>query len=153
MGAFMENYICPICKITMDRDLVAFLEHTNIHVIDAKKDHIATIRSKALKKFSSAFGLMTIIPLLICIYLVIVRFSSIDILIGLSGAYFLFAIVVALLGLLFGRRIIRDAVQKLAESTIEWERLAAEADNLRKGGHSPEGVLARQKIETRIPFS
>ena len=50
-----------------------------------------------LSRFNVAFSLMSIIPLLTCLYVVTVRFFSITILEGMNGVYFLLALVIALL--------------------------------------------------------
>ena len=122
----MTTYTCPICQDTMERDITTFMEHTHVHIIEARKKQIEAVHTHALKQFSTAFGLMSIIPLLICIYLVTVRFYSVDILVGINGAYFLMAIVIALFGLLFGRAVIQRVVSKLSETSMEWMRLSSE---------------------------
>lgn len=76
-----------------------------------------------LSRFNIAFSLMSIIPLLICCYLITVKFFSLSILEGLSGVYFLLAVVIALLGLLTGRQVIRDIFHRLVESNTKLERL------------------------------
>ena len=83
-------------------------------------------QADAYKRFNTAFGLMTIIPLLICIYLVTVKFLSINILVGPNGAYFLMVIVIALLGLLYGRTVMETVFKKLAETTAQLKRLVGE---------------------------
>ncbi len=30
----MEEYICPVCKEALERDLVVFLKHTDHHIIE-----------------------------------------------------------------------------------------------------------------------
>jgi len=77
-------------------------------------------------RFNMAFGLMTIIPLLICIYLVTVKFFSINILVGTNGAYFLTVIAIGLLGLLYGRMVIQTVFDKLAETSSQMKKLARE---------------------------
>lgn len=59
---------------------------------------------------------MSVIPLLICCYLVTVKFFSIEILAGMNGVYFLLAVIFALLGLLRGRQVLRDVIQQLVEA-------------------------------------
>ena len=87
-----------------------------------RESNIQVLRSEAMKRFNIAFGLMTIIPLLICIYLVTVKFFTINILIGPDSAYFLAVIVIALLGLLYGRAVIQKVVRMLAGANAELER-------------------------------
>jgi hypothetical protein len=36
----MENYVCPVCKKKIERDLTVFLQHTDHHIIDViLKEH------------------------------------------------------------------------------------------------------------------
>jgi signal transduction histidine kinase len=67
-----------------------------------------------LSRFNVAFSLMSVIPLLTCLYLINVRFFSWSFLQGLNGVYFLLALVIALLGLLVGHQLIRDIIRQLA---------------------------------------
>ena len=76
-----------------------------------------------ISRFNVAFGLMSIIPLLTCFYLITVRFFSIEILTGLNGVYFLLALVIALLGLLAGHQLIRDIIRRLVEANAQLRRL------------------------------
>ena len=83
-----------------------------------------------MSRFNTAFSLMSIIPLLTCIYLITIwiqknvpQFSSIQILDGLNGAYFLLALVIALLGLLAGHQLIRDMIRRLLEANTKLEQL------------------------------
>jgi len=69
-----------------------------------------------LSQFNLAFSLMSVIPLLICCYLITVKFFSIEILAGMNGIYFLLAILFALLGLWRGRQVLRDVIQQLVEA-------------------------------------
>jgi biopolymer transport protein ExbB/TolQ len=80
----------------------------------------------ALKQLNVAFALMSVIPLLICCYLITVRFFSIEILVGLNGVYFFFAIIIALLGLAIGRTMIRRVVEQLTHANAETEKLLVE---------------------------
>lgn len=88
--------------------------------------NIDRIRAEALKQLHMAFGVMTVIPLLICVYLITVKFFTLDILVGLNGMYFLLAIIIALIGLLGGRNVILKVVQKLAQASYELEQTVAE---------------------------
>jgi len=76
-----------------------------------------------LSRFNVAFSLMSIIPLLTCLYLINVRFFSLSFLQGLNGVYVLLALVIALLGLLVGHQLIRDIIRKLAEANAKLARL------------------------------
>ena len=78
---------------------------------------------RLMSKFNIAFGLMSVIPLLTCFYLITVRFFSISILIGLNGVYFLLALVIALLGLLIGRQLIEGIIQQLVEANAKLKQL------------------------------
>lgn len=91
---------------------------------------IEKLRAEALRQFHVAFGLMTIIPLFICVYLVTVKFFSIEILVGINGAYILLGIAIALLGLLYGRGVIRKVVQRLVEAGAELDKLLREQATL-----------------------
>ena len=75
-------------------------------------------------QFDVAFSLMSIIPLLICCYLITVKFYSIEILQGLNGVYFLLAVFFALLGLLAGRIAIRQIFARLVETNRRLAQLS-----------------------------
>ncbi len=74
---------------------------------------VEQLQRRLLSQFHVAFALMGIIPLLICLYLITVKFFSLSILEGMNGVYFLIAVVFALLGLLVGQMIIRGVVERL----------------------------------------
>jgi signal transduction histidine kinase len=76
-----------------------------------------------MSQFNLAFSLMSVIPLLICCYLITVRFFSIQALEGLNGVYFLMAVVVAVTGLLLGRQVIREIIRRLVSSNEQLERI------------------------------
>ncbi len=76
-----------------------------------------------LTQFHVAFALMTVIPLLICCYLITVKFFSISILAGIHGVYFLLAVILALLGLLAGRRLIMRLVNELVDLNRKFAKL------------------------------
>ena len=98
-----------------------------------------------MSRFNIAFSLMSIIPLLTCFYLITVRFFSISILEGMTGAYFLLALVIALLGLLAGHQLIRDIIRRLVEANAKLERLnnqqAAFVGNVAHEFRSPLAVF------------
>jgi len=79
--------------------------------------------SQLMSRFNIAFSLMSIIPLLTCLYLVAVRLFSISILEGMNGVFFLLALVIALLGLLAGQQLIRDIIRQLISANIKLARL------------------------------
>lgn len=101
--------------------------------------------SRLLSRFNLAFSLMTVIPLLICCYVVTVRFFSIAAFEGLSGVYFLLAIVIALLGLLVGRQTIQEILRQLIGANAKLERLynqqAAFVSNVAHEFRSPLTVI------------
>ncbi len=76
-----------------------------------------------LSKFHLAFSLMSVIPLLICCYLITAKFFLIDILVGMNGVYFLLAVIFALLGLFAGRQLIHGIIQRLVETNAKLERI------------------------------
>lgn len=103
---------------------------------------------KALARFNTAFALMSVIPILICYYLVTVRFFSVWILVGMNGAYFLLAVIVALLGLLAGRLIIQDVVKDLVEANLRSERLVAELARVNE--QLQQELTQRRKAEEQL---
>ena len=78
---------------------------------------------KFLSEFDMAFALMSVIPLLICCYLLAAKFFSLSIFVGLNGIYFLLATGIAVLGLVLGRQITRRVIQELVEARAEAEWL------------------------------
>jgi len=68
---------------------------------------------------------MSVIPLLICCYLITVKFFSLDILAGLNGLYFLLAIAFTVLGVLASRLIVGKIVQQLVETNERLTRFTA----------------------------
>ena len=101
--------------------------------------------AELMSKFNFAFSLMSVIPLLTCAYLITVRFFSIQVLFTLNGAYFVLALVIALLGLLVGHELIRDIIQRLIETNVKLERLneqqASFVSNVAHEFRAPLGVF------------
>ena len=91
----------------------------------APVDTVISVRS-LLSRFNLAFSLMSIIPLLTCLYLITVRFVPVDALRGLNGVYFLLAVVIALLGMVVGQRLIRDIIRRLVDANAKLSRLNAQ---------------------------
>ncbi|MBN1587435.1 MAG: hypothetical protein JW937_08455 [Candidatus Omnitrophica bacterium] len=87
------------------------------------------LEQSILSRFNVAFSLMSVIPLLICFYLITVRFFSIQILVGLNGVYFLLGIIIAVLGLFFGREILKEIIRGLVRANA---RLARSTEELEK---------------------
>jgi signal transduction histidine kinase len=99
-----------------------------------------------MSRFNIAFSLMSVIPLLTCFYLILsVRLFSLSILEGLNGIYFMLALVIALLGLLAGRRVIQDLILRLVHANQQLaqlnERQAAFVGNVAHEFRSPLGVF------------
>lgn len=88
---------------------------------------------------------MTVIPLLTCVYVLTVRFYSINILEGLNGVYFLLALAIALLGLLAGHQLIRDIVKRLLDANARLaqlnDRQATFVGNVAHEFRAPLGVF------------
>lgn len=82
---------------------------------------IGALRQRLLSQFHIAFALMSIIPLLLCCYLITVKFFSLSILAGLNGMYFLLAVVFAILGLLVGQFLIRRVMRQLVTTNEKLE--------------------------------
>jgi len=99
--------------------------------------------NRLMSQFNVAFGLMSVIPLLTCFYLITVRFFSIQILEGLNGVFFLMALVIALLGLLAGHQLIRTIVQQLVEMNEKLAKLnEAQASFVSNVAHEFRSPLA-----------
>lgn len=88
-------------------------------LVDVRRDVMRAIGQQAFQEFNVAFFLMSLIPLTIGAYLLAARLFTIDIFQGLTGFYFFLAIVIACLGFLVGRRIIRLVLQKLIDVNVE----------------------------------
>ena len=69
---------------------------------------------KLLAQFNVAFACMSILPLLVCAYLIASKFFSISIFIGLNGVFFLLATIFAILGMLLGHQVLREVIRDLA---------------------------------------
>lgn len=78
---------------------------------------------QVLSQFNTAFSLMSIIPLLICSYLITARFFTIEVLVGINGVYLLLAVVIAFLGLLAGRIAIQGVIRRLVETNAALAKL------------------------------
>lgn len=84
---------------------------------------VAPERGRLLARFNVAFALMGLIPLLVCAYLITVRFVSVGSLEGLNGVYFSLALIIACLGFVTGHQLIRDIVRRLVEANAQLEQL------------------------------
>lgn len=83
-----------------------------------------------LRQFDVAFALMSVIPLLVCGYLIAAKFFTLQILLGVNGVYFLLAVACALLGLLYGRAAIMGVIRRLVEGNRTFESMSAELKRL-----------------------
>lgn len=127
---------------------------------------VGSTRERLLSQFYVAFALMSIIPLLICCYLITVKFFTLSILEGLNGFYFLLAVAFSILGLLIGQLLLRNVVQQLVQTNVKLEKfhemqaafvhnvahelrspltiIKGALDNLRDGVH---GALTADQVE------
>jgi signal transduction histidine kinase len=100
---------------------------------------------RLLSEFNVAFSLMSIIPLLICCYLITVKFFTIKVLEGLNGVYFLMAVLIALLGLLLARIVIRRVIEQLMTANAKlkelYEQQASFVGNVAHEFRSPLSVF------------
>lgn len=74
---------------------------------------IYELKENPLRKFRTAFALMSVIPLLIFFYFILVKFFSISILIGNMGLILTLTIVVTILGFSLGYSIIYRLLKRL----------------------------------------
>lgn len=95
-----------------------------------KRFMVLAIGQAVMRQFNTAFALMSVIPLLLCVYLLTVKFFSLDVLIGINGIYVLMAVVFAMLGLAAGRTAIGNIIQQLSEAHAKSERLVTELESL-----------------------
>lgn len=144
---------------------------------DALKD-LPIAPGRLLSEFNIAFSLMSVIPLLICVYLITVKFFTIDVLEGLNGVYVLLAVIIALLGLWAGRAALHRIINRLVRDNTELEQvnnhqaafvsnvahefrapltvIKAAMDNLADGLHGPltpdqlEPILMCQRESNRL---
>jgi signal transduction histidine kinase len=73
-----------------------------------------------------AFALMSVIPLLICCYLITVKLLSIDVFVGINGIWFSTAVAVAMIGLVVGQGTMRRIVQELIHAHARADHLVGE---------------------------
>ena len=86
----------------------------------------SSVGQAVMRQFNSSFALMSIIPILLCCYLITVKFFSFEALMGINGMYVLMAVVFAMLGLAAGRQAIGNIIRQLSEAHAKTERLLAE---------------------------
>ncbi len=80
-------------------------------------------QQRMTREFYIAFSLMSIIPLLICCYLITVKFFTIKILKSVNGLWFLLAVVFAILGLIVGQILITEVVRRMADANNKLAKL------------------------------
>ncbi len=86
----------------------------------------ASIGHQIMRQFNAAFGLMSVIPILLCCYLITVKFFSFEVLMSINGIYVLMAVVFAMLGLVAGRQAIGNIIRQLSEEHAKTGRLVTE---------------------------
>ena len=91
-----------------------------------KETRVPTVGYRIMRQFNAAFGLMSVIPILLCCYLITVKFFSFEILMSINGIYVLMAVVFAMLGLAAGRQAIGNIIRQLSEEHAKSERLVTE---------------------------
>ncbi len=106
---------------------------------------IGRMRRELLSQFHVAFVLMSIIPLLLCLYLITVKFFSLEILQGMNGLYFLLAVVFSMLGLLAGQLLIRGVMRRLVQLNVQLgasnEQQAAFVSNVSHEFRTPLSII------------
>ena len=107
----------------------------------------AVVRN-APRQFNVAFGLMSVIPLLISCYLITVRFFSIEILLGVNGTYILLAAVFSILGFMLGHRIISGTIQALIQANGKSEGLVRELADVNR--QLQDELEQRKQIEAAL---
>ena len=99
---------------------------------------------KFFSQFNIAFSLMSLIPMLILCYLLTAKFVTVS-LGGLDSVYLGLAIVIAVLGLVAGRQVIRGILKRLIAIKTKLERLndqqAAFVSNVAHEFRSPLTVM------------
>ena len=104
-----------------------------------------TISRAVMRQFNAAFALMSVIPVLLCCYLITVKFFSFEILMGINGVYVLIAVVFAMLGLVAGRQAIGNIIRQLSEAHAKTGRLLAELASVNE--RLTEELERRAKME------
>lgn len=103
----------------------------------------ASLPGDPLARFNVAFALMSIIPLLICMWLITARFFSLDILGGVNGAWMFVAVCSAIIGLWAGRQAIQRIIAQLAQANAKLAKLhATQAQFVHNVAHEFRSPLA-----------
>ena len=79
--------------------------------------------NNALEQFNRAFAYMSVIPILVCVYLLTGRFYSLEVLIGINGLIVFLVLVLSFLGFIIARRIIRQLVGMRLDERMEIDDL------------------------------
>ncbi len=96
-----------------------------------------------ISQFNVAFNVMSVIPLLTFVYLITVRFYSVEILTGENWVFFVLVLVFALMGLLFARRLLENVVLQLVEANAKLAKLnEAQASFVSNVAHEFRSPLA-----------
>lgn len=74
-------------------------------------------------QFTIAFALMSLIPLLLCCYLITVKLLSVDILASVNGLWFWFAVGFSILGSIVGQLTIREVFVELVNAHARSDQL------------------------------
>lgn len=104
---------------------------------------IYELKENPLRKFKVAFALMSIIPLLVIFYLILVKFFSFSIFVGSTGLILFLAIAISILGFALGYSIISRVLKKL----LLYAAQARERDQLKSS------LMASVSHEVRSPLA
>lgn len=110
---------------------------------DIRRDVMARVGASAFRQFNVAFALMSLIPLIIGAYLLAARLFTIEVFEGWNGFYFFLAIVLALLGFVAGRQILKAVLAKLIDTSVR----------LRQHEVVKSGFVANVAYELRPPLA
>lgn len=105
--------------------------------------------SSPLSEFNISLALMSVIPLLLCCYLITVKFFSLSILVGLNASYFLFAVIFSILGIVVGRRAIQQIVQQLVAANVRSAQFLAELTSANEQLRQTNTALAKSHEDLR----
>ena len=111
----------------------------------SEAEGVQLVSRQVLSQLYFAFALMSIIPLLICCFLITVKFFSISILVGVNGLWLLLAVGFAILGLISAQFIIRHIIQQLVDANSRLARFqlsqAAFVSNVAHEFRAPLAVI------------
>ena len=110
---------------------------------DVRKEIMSSVGTPVFRQFNVAFVLMSLLPLIIGAYLLAARIFTIEVFKGWNGFYFLLAIILALLGFLVGRQILKAVLARLIDTSIR----------LRQHEVVKTGFIANVAYELRPPLA